>query len=245
LIDASLPNPPGARAKRRIFLVDDHAILRNGLAEMINQSDDLVVCGEAASAEEALRQIQQEKPDLAIVDLSLPGQGGLDLLKTLKSRMPALALLVLSMHDEVFYAQRALQAGALGYIMKREAIEELQSAIRHILGGKVYLSAKMSERFVQGAIRGEGMRVDSPVERLSDRELEVLELIGTGLGVAEIAQKLHLSVKTIDTYKARLKQKLKVTKAAHLLQHALRLNTGTPGPNVPQGNSRSGTQESL
>jgi len=211
---------PG-RVRRKIFLVDDHAVVRNGLAELINQAPDLVVSGEAATAEEALEKIEAEGPDLAVVDLTLGDMGGLELLKHLKSRHPLLPVLVLSMHDESFYAERCLRAGARGYIMKNEAIDQVERAVRQILDGKVYLSQRMSDQFLLAVARGDAAKIGSPVNQLSDRELEVFECIGRGLGASEIARKLHLSVKTIESYQAKLKEKLHLKDSSQLFQHAL------------------------
>ncbi len=208
-------------ARRKVFLIDDHAVVRNGLTELINQAADLVVCGEAASGEEALEKIKAAGPDIAVVDLSLGEMSGLELLKELKSRYPSLPLLVLSMHDESFYAERCLRAGAKGYIMKKEAIDQVETAVRVVLSGKVYLSSKMSDEFLLAVTRGDPARVASPVNRLSDRELEVFECIGQGLGASEIAKKLRLSVKTIESYQAKLKEKLHLKDSSQLFQHAL------------------------
>jgi len=212
---------PPARNRRKVFLVDDHAVVRNGLAELINQASDLIVVGEAATAEEALEKIDAGVPDIAIVDLTLGDMSGLELLKHLKSRQPLLPVLVLSMHDESFYAERCLRAGARGYIMKNEAIEQVEIAVRQILDGKVYLSQRMSDQFLLAVARGDAAKIGSPVNQLSDRELEVFECIGRGLGASEIARKLHLSVKTIESYQAKLKEKLHLKDSSQLFQHAL------------------------
>jgi DNA-binding NarL/FixJ family response regulator len=204
-----------------VFLVDDHAVVRNGLAELINQTPDLVVIGEASLAEEALEKIGASTPDVAIVDLTLGDMSGLELLKHMKAQHPELPVLVLSMHDETFYAERCLRAGARGYIMKKEAIEQVEHAVRQILEGKVYLSPRMSEQFLLAVARGDAAKIGSPVNLLSDRELEVFECIGRGLGASEIARKLHLSVKTIESYQAKLKEKLHLKDSSQLFQHAL------------------------
>jgi DNA-binding NarL/FixJ family response regulator len=211
--------PAGGR--RRVFLIDDHTVVRNGLAELLNHTSDLQICGEAASAEEALEKIESSTPEIALVDLTLGEMTGLELIKTLKTRLPQLPLLVLSMHDESFYAERCLRAGAKGYIMKKEAIEQVEHAIRQILDGKVYLSQKMSDQFLLAVARGDAAKIGSPVNLLSDRELEVFECIGRGLGASEIARKLHLSVKTIESYQAKLKEKLNLKDSSALFQYAL------------------------
>ena len=210
-----------ARIRRTVFLVDDHAVVRNGLAELLNQSPDLSVVGEAATAEEALEKIEAKQPEIAVVDLTLGDMSGLELIKHLKSRFPMLPVLVLSMHDESFYAERCLRAGARGYIMKNEAIDQVERAVRQILEGKVYLSQRMSDQFLLAVARGDAAKIGSPVNQLSDRELEVFECIGRGLGASEIARKLHLSVKTIESYQAKLKEKLHLKDSSQLFQHAL------------------------
>jgi DNA-binding NarL/FixJ family response regulator len=209
------------RIRRKVFLVDDHAVVRNGLAELLNQSPDLSVVGEAATAEEALEKIESKEPEIAVIDLTLGDMSGLELIKHLKSRFPMLPVLVLSMHDESFYAERCLRAGARGYIMKNEAIEQVEIALRQILDGKVYLSQRMSDQFLLAVARGDAAKIGSPVNQLSDRELEVFECIGRGLGASEIARKLHLSVKTIESYQAKLKEKLHLKDSSQLFQHAL------------------------
>jgi DNA-binding NarL/FixJ family response regulator len=208
--------------RKKIFLVDDHTILREGLTEMINHSETLTVCGEAASADEALSRIPAVKPDLVIVDLALPETGGLELLRTLRIRHPSVPALVLSMHDESIYAERALRAGARGYIMKHEAVTEVKAAIQRVLEGGLYLSRRVSDQLVDAAVRTRPGRQVPPISRLSDREFEVLEMIGLGLGTTEIGRKLRLSVKTIETYQAKLKEKLDLPDAAKLFQYAMK-----------------------
>jgi DNA-binding NarL/FixJ family response regulator len=208
--------------KKRVFLVDDHTLLREGLTQLINHSDNLAVCGEASTVDEALDRIAAVKPDLVIVDLALPDTGGMELLRTLRIRHPELPALVLSMHDESVYAERALRAGARGYIMKHEAVTELKAAIRLVLEGGLYLSRRVSGVLLKSAIHARPRRDVPPISRLSDREFEVLEMIGLGLGTTEIARNLRLSVKTIETYQAKLKEKLGLPDAAKLFQYAIR-----------------------
>ena len=210
------------RAKRRarVFIVDDHPIVRKGIAELIRSAPDMEVCGDAATLDEALRRIAADRPDLVIVDLSLKGAGGLDLLKDLGIRHPEVKAVVVSMHDETLFAERALRAGAKGYVMKHEAVDELQNAIRRVLDGKIYLSTSMSERLLSFVAGGRPAGESSPLDRLSDRELEVFEMIGRGLGTREIAEKLHLSVKTIESHREHIKDKLALPSAAKLVQHA-------------------------
>ena len=208
--------------KKKVFIVDDHAVLRDGLAELINHSEELVVCGEAATAEEALERIPSASPDLALVDLSLPDMSGMDLVSALNRKHPAVKILVLSMHDESLYAERAIKAGARGYIMKRQVAREVQAAIRTVLEGDLYLSQKLSKELLEAAIHSESRRGETPMDRLSDRELEVFRMIGKGLGATEIARKLRLNVKTIETYQARMKEKLGARDSAQLYQQAVR-----------------------
>jgi DNA-binding NarL/FixJ family response regulator len=210
-----------AVSKRRVFLVDDQSVVRYGLRELINKSMDLMVCGEASTAEVALQRIPSIKPDLAVVDLSLKGSGGLDLLKSLRFRLPSLRILVFSRYDETIFAERCLRAGARGYIMKDKDIADVRTALRQLMEGKIFLSSEMSVRLLESVAR-HGRSQTSSLESLTDRELEVYQLIGTGCGASGIARKLHLSVKTIETYRAKLKEKLNLKDAAELFQHALR-----------------------
>src|SRR6266508_2751453 len=191
--------------KQRILLVDDHAIVREGFAELINQSADLQVCGEAKTAAEAMEAAGRLKPDLAVVDLSLQGGSGLELIKNLKALHPLLPMLVVSMHEERLYAQRALQAGALGYVMKREAFKTVLLAIRAVLRGEVFLSKNVRERMLQQMVGGTPPPQRTGVAQLSDRELEVFELMGEGRTTRHIAGKLHVSVSTVETHRAHIK----------------------------------------
>jgi len=210
------------KAKRRVFVVDDHAVLRYGLSELISGCPDLEICGQAGSAEEALASIGSASPDLAILDITLPGMSGLELIKTLKEKCPAVQILVLSMHDETIYARRAVRAGARGYIMKQRAINEVVDAVRRILDGDLYLSQAMSRHVLEAAFRSDNPVAESPVTRLTDRELEVFRLIGQWKGATEIAQRLKLSIKTVETYQAKLKEKLGLKDSTQLLYQALR-----------------------
>jgi DNA-binding NarL/FixJ family response regulator len=207
--------------KRRVIIVDDHPIVRQGLAQLINQEADLEVCGQAEDAHEAMHAIRELAPDLVIVDISLKDTSGMELIKDLKGQSPQLPVLTLSMHDEAVYGERALRAGARGYIMKQEATEKVVTAIRRVLAGEVYVSdgmaAHMVNRFVGGSGRGAGASVDS----LSNRELEVFRFIGEGYSTREMAEKLHLSVKTIETYRAHIKEKLNLQDASELRRAAI------------------------
>jgi len=210
------------KKESKILIVDDHPIVRRGLAELINREENLMVCGQAEDAYDAMEAIKTLKPDLVIVDISLKEKSGIEVIKDIKSRYPTLTVLILSMHDESLYAERALRAGAKGYIMKQEATEKVITAIRKVLSGQVYVSNRMAARMV-GKFVGGGPDVGaSEIDRLSDRELEVFCLIGQGHGTREIAEKLHLSVKTIETYRAHIKEKLNLTSAAELLRYAIR-----------------------
>src|SRR3990167_59582 len=193
----------------RIVIVDDHPIVRNGLTELINHEPDMVVCGESDTPAEALARIRADRPDLAIVDLSLGLESGLDLVKKLDASFPEVRVLVLSMHDETPHAERALAAGPRGYIMKEAAMQNLIAAIRCVASGKTYVSPRMSERIVARlTARGAAREEAAPLERLTDREREVFALIGRGLGAREIARQLRVSAKTIETHQARIKEKL-------------------------------------
>jgi len=209
--------------KRKVFIVDDHPIIREGLAQMINREPDLAVCGDAQEMHEALQAIDAHKPHILIVDISLNGPDGLDLLKNIRSKDPSLPVLILSMHDEAIYAERALRAGANGYIMKQEATERVLIALRRILNREIYVSDrvadKMLRRFVGGA--NSGVLKRSPLEALSDRELEVLHLIGDGHGTRQIAEELHLSIKTVESYQSHLKEKLSLKNSRELMQYAI------------------------
>jgi DNA-binding NarL/FixJ family response regulator len=211
-------------AKSRVFIVDDHPIVRQGLALMINREQDLVVCGEAEEAQSALVAIEELRPDVLVVDISLNGPDGIDLVKAIRTRHATMPVLVLSMHDESIYAARALRGGANGYIMKQEATELVLIAIRRILKGDVYLSDRAASRVVDQCVRGSAAANPSPVFALSDRELEVFRLIGQGQATREIADTLHLSVKTVETYQTHIKEKLSLRNARELVQHAIEWN---------------------
>ena len=204
----------------RILIVDDHPLVRAGFAQLIGDCPDLEVCGEASDMSQALQQIDSTCPDLAIIDLSLAGGSGLDLIERIKSRHRDLLMLVASMHDETLYAERVLAAGARGYINKQEAQDSIIRAIRQVLGGNVYLSEAMTERMLNGMV---DVRVEKrDIERLSNRELQVFELIGQGMPVSQIANQLNLSIKTIETHQANIKKKLGLGSAHELHQRAIR-----------------------
>jgi DNA-binding NarL/FixJ family response regulator len=200
--------------------VDDHPIVRQGLALFIEREPDLMVCGEAEDATSALQAIQESTPDFVILDISLDGRDGLELLKTLRVGHPNLPVLVLSMHDESVYAERSLRVGANGYIMKHEAADKVITAIRQILGGDVYLSDRLTKRMLQQFVNG-SISPRDPLAKLSDRELEVFRLIGAGHGTRQIADELHVSAKTVESYQAHIKEKLALHNARELVQHAV------------------------
>jgi len=211
-----------ARARKKtVFVVDDHPLLRQGLALMINREPDLTVCGEAEEAQAAMKAIAAKRPDILIADISLNGPDGLDLLKGLRVSYPDLPVLILSMHDESIYAERALRARANGYIMKQEATEKVLVAVRRILGGDIYLSDRMANKLLHQYISGSGVDMSSSLSTLSDRELEVFRLIGEARSTRQIAEKLHLSVKTVETYQAHIKDKLALRSGRELVQHAI------------------------
>ena len=211
----------GVRKRAKVLIVDDHPVVRYGLLQMLSNEPDLEVCGEAASAQEALALVDQRKPDVAIVDISLKGTNGIELVKQIHAMRPEARILVSSMHDEKLFAERALRAGANGYINKQVAITEMVGAIRRVLSGKVYLSAPMTERMVERAARLDSDASRSVIQRLSDRELEVFSLLGDGLSTREVAQRLNLSVKTIETHRAQIKRKLGLRNSTELIQRAV------------------------
>jgi DNA-binding NarL/FixJ family response regulator len=216
-----LRDPGSPAAKSTVFVVDDHPIVRQGLALFINREPDLAVCGDAEEAGAALRRIEELKPDLIIVDISLNGPDGLDLVKNIRTRDPNLPVLILSMLDESLYAERALRAGANGYIMKHEATELVLTAIRRILGGEIYVSDRMANRMLHRFVGGSQAAERSPIAELTDRELEVFRLIGKGHGTRQIAEELHISVKTVESYQAHIKEKLSLKNARELVQRAI------------------------
>jgi DNA-binding NarL/FixJ family response regulator len=195
--------------------------MRQGLAQLVNQQPDLTVCGEAEDVPEALQKTTDLKPDVVIVDLSLKGSDGIELIRNLRSRNARLPLLVLSMHDEALYAERALKAGAWGYIMKQEATNQVLSGLRRVLSGEIHVSQRVSAKIVQGMVGVSGVSERSSVERLSDREFEVFRKIGGGATTKEIAAELSLSVKTIETHCAHIKKKLCLHSQRELVQHAI------------------------
>lgn len=208
------------KGKTRILLVDDHPVVREGVAQRINRQPDLAVCGEAGTASEALQAIAKLQPDLAIVDLSLDGRSGLELIRDVKDRFPKVLVLVLSIHDEPAYARRALQSGARGYIAKHEATENVILAIHKVLAGEIYLAEGLASKLLRTVVAGQPDAAGGIIEGLSDRELEVFELIGKGLATREIAEKLHVSIKTVEAHRAGIKEKLHLDSATQLAHAA-------------------------
>jgi DNA-binding NarL/FixJ family response regulator len=214
-------SPNSTASKTRVLVIEDHPITRQGLKALINQQLNLTVCGEAESAADALPLVETLRPDLAVIDVSLKSSSGLELTKTMRERWPTLPVLMVSMHDEALFAERALRAGALGYVMKHEAADKIATAIQHVLRGELYLSAKMKERVLHRFVSKKNDGLVFAMDTLSARELEVFQLIGNGFSTRQIAEKLNLSSKTIDSYREHLKLKLGLDSGAELMRHAI------------------------
>jgi DNA-binding NarL/FixJ family response regulator len=214
-------SPPPAKDRRtRILLVDDHAVVRYGIAQLINRESDLMVCGEEEEASKALGTITSLRPDLVIADISLKDSSGLELMRNIKAHDPKLPVLVVSAHDESIYAEIAFRAGALGYLMKDQALERVIPAIRRVLSGSIYVSDALAAKMLQRQVRGQTDVSQSPVSGLSDREMEVFQLIGRWKKTRDIAEELHLSIKTIEYYREQIKKKLNLKSASELTQYA-------------------------
>lgn len=211
-----------ARAKKNVLIVDDHPLLRDGLAKVINRQEDLAVCGEAGEARGALAALAKCRPDVAIVDLSLDDGNGLDLIKDIRARQKTLPILVLSMHHENLYAERAIRAGARGYVMKREPVGAVLAALRKVLGGHMALSEAVVSRLLAAPDRGRTSPTDSPAELLSNRELDVFRMLGHGLGTRQISAKLRVATSTVETHRAAIKRKLGLAGATELVARAAR-----------------------
>jgi DNA-binding NarL/FixJ family response regulator len=214
-------NRTSVATKSKVLVVDDHPIVRQGLTLMINRESDLTVCGEAEDAQTAMQSVTATRPDILVVDISLNGPDGLDLLKNIRTRYPDLPVLILSMHDESIYAERALRAGAQGYIMKQEATEKVLVALRRILSREIYVSERIANRMLQRYIGSPSAGRPSSIADLTDRELEVFRLIGEGHSTRQIAEDLHISVKTVESYQSHIKEKLSLRSARELVQHAI------------------------
>ncbi|MGA2690918.1 MAG: response regulator transcription factor [Opitutaceae bacterium] len=211
--------PPG---RKRILLVDDHPFMRAGLAQLIDLQPDMVVAGEAGNPAEAIQKFAVAKPDMVLTDMTMPGRSGLEFIKDLRAAYPDVAILVVSMHDEAIFAERALRAGARGYIMKEAGGENLLTAIRQVLGGQIYLSPRMSANALDIFSGRRPRGSSSPIEKLSDREFEVFRLVGQGKSTRDIAQQLHLSTKTVDVHRGHIKEKLELKDTTALVRHAVR-----------------------
>jgi DNA-binding NarL/FixJ family response regulator len=218
---------------KKILIVDDHPMMREGLAQLIGNDPALEVCGEAGDAHEAMQKINALKPDLVLTDITLPGKNGMELIKDLQTMHPAVLILVISMHDETLYVERVLRAGARGYIMKQEGGKKIAQAIRQVLNGQIYVSEKMSAKILEIFSGHRANVASSPVEKLTDREFEVFQLIGQGVETKQMAEKLHLSTKTIEVHRANIKAKLQLNTMAELIRYAVRWiesqNTGPGG----------------
>jgi DNA-binding NarL/FixJ family response regulator len=207
--------------KKRIFIVDDHAMFRDGLTQLIDREADLTVCGDAAEATLALEGISKSEPDLVIVDISLAGKSGIDLTKAIKKEYEDLPVLVVSMHEESLYAERALRAGAMGYVMKQEPAKVVKVAIRKVLAGDMHLSEKMANSVIAKFMRSANELPPSPLEKLSDRELEVFRMLGLGKGVRQIAEEMNVTIPTINSFRNRIKEKLQLNSSTEVMLHAI------------------------
>jgi DNA-binding NarL/FixJ family response regulator len=207
--------------KKRIFIVDDHAMFRDGLQQLIDREADLMVCGDAAEATKALEGIGNSEPDLVIVDISLSGKSGIDLIKAIKDEYEDLPVLVVSMHEESLYAERALRAGAMGYVMKQEPAKVVKTAVRKVLAGDMHLSEKMASSVISKFMRGTDELPASPLEKLSDRELEVFRMLGLGKGVRRIAEEMGVTIPTINSFRNRIKEKLQLSSSTEVMLHAI------------------------
>jgi DNA-binding NarL/FixJ family response regulator len=211
---------PSPSSKRRIFLIDDHPVLRDGLRRLLEAESDLEICGEAENAKKALEKIEEASPELAIVDISLPGPSGIELIKSLKARFPVLRMLVLSMHDEALYAERALGAGAKGYVMKQAPTESLLAAIRRVLKNEIYLSESVSSQLL-GTFVAQKQSPGPLLKKLSDREFEIVRLIGKGFTTGEVSRQLGISSKTVQSHRGNIRRKLNLLSSSELVRFAL------------------------
>lgn len=221
-IKTQVPAPAPLPPKRKVMVVDDHPFMRAGLTQLIERQPDLEICGEAGNSVDAMRELARCKPDLVLTDLTMPGRGGLELIKDMQAMDALVAVLVVSMHDEAIYAERVLRAGGRGYIMKEAGGENLLAAIRQVLRGEVYVSSKMSARILEIFSGRKPRGSSSPIETLSDREFEVFQLIGQGNSTRNIAERLNLSPKTVDVHRGHIKEKLELKDTTALVRHAVR-----------------------
>ena len=231
------PGPPsgppnGGKRKRRVLIVDDHPIVRQGLRRVMENEDDLVVCGEAESARDARTAIKELHPDVVIADISLKQGDGIELVRDVRAHYPTLPILVLSMHDETIYAERMLSAGANGYIMKQAASDQFLASVRRVLDGGIYVSEAVGNNMIQKFAAGGAYISANPIDRLSNRELQILHMIGKGMSTRETAQSLNLSIKTVESHRQRIKRKLNLTTGTQLVQYAVNWFTGREAGNV-------------
>ncbi len=234
---ARTPAPPsgppnGGKRKRRVLIVDDHPIVRQGLRRVMENEDDLVVCGEAESARDARAAIKELNPDVVIADISLKQGDGIELVRDVRAHHPTLPILVLSMHDETIYAERMLSAGANGYIMKQAASDQFLASVRRVLDGGIYVSEAVGTNMIQKFAAGGAYISANPIDRLSNRELQILHMIGKGMSTRETAQSLNLSIKTIESHRQRIKRKLNLATGTQLVQYAVNWFTGREGSGV-------------
>jgi DNA-binding NarL/FixJ family response regulator len=224
-----MPRPPvgtlegkTSKHRTRIFLIDDHPMMRAGLAQLINRQPDMLVCGEAGGPAEALNLFSKSTPDLVLTDLTMRGRAGIEFIKDLRALRADLPILVISMHDEMVYAERCFRAGARGYLMKESGSENLLAALRRVISGQMYASPAVSEEILQNLSARKPRGSDSPISYLSDREFEVFQLVGHGKSTREIAAQLHLSPKTVDVHRSHIREKLGLKDATALVRHAVR-----------------------
>ena len=223
------PAPP----KQRLLLIDDHPFMRAGLAQLIDRQPDLMVCGEAGNPAEGMREFARTRPDLILADMTMPGRSGLEFIKDLHAQQATVLILVVSMHDETIYAERALRAGARGYIMKEAGGENLLAAIRRVLQGEIYVSPAMAAKVLSNLTARRPRGSSSPIEKLTDREFEIFTLIGHGKSTRDIAEQLHLSPKTVDVHRSHIKEKLELSDATALVRHAVRWVEAPGGDGQP------------
>ncbi|MHB1081130.1 MAG: response regulator [Prosthecobacter sp.] len=215
------PDSSEAAECKRLLVVDDHPIFRHGMCQVLSQVSGVMVCGEASNARSALEVMRQQKPEVALIDVSMPGTNGIELIKHMLAEQPSLIILIISMHDESLYALRALRAGAKGYVVKQQALEHILAALHKVIGGGVYISPQFTEKLVFKAIQGSEGDLGTPVDKLSDREFEVLQLFGRNKTTREIADSLHLSVKTVETHRMHIKEKLGFKDADEMTKFAI------------------------
>lgn len=233
LPEGSKESTESVPVKKRIFIVDDHAMFRDGLRRLIDLEPDLAVCGDAPDAASGLRSMRESAPDLAIVDISLDSTSGIDLIKAIKRDYEDLPVLVVSMHSESLYGDRALRAGAMGYVMKSEPATTVIAAIRKVLAGNVHMSEKMATLVVSKLVKGETGQIPSPLEALSDRELEVFRMLGQGKGTREIAQEMNVALPTVSSFKNRIKEKLKLKNSTEMILFSLQwFRNKADGPEI-------------